>query len=127
MHILNAGSMEFGDETLFMTHIGNDILLKQNRPALIVSSTSWTPDEDFGILLEAAVMLLFIITGKGPEKEKYGEKIRRLNLKFVAFCTMWLSAEDYPLLLGSADLGVCLHTSSSGLDLPMKWCYFVLP
>ncbi|KAF5729207.1 chitobiosyldiphosphodolichol beta-mannosyltransferase-like isoform X7 [Tripterygium wilfordii] len=113
-----------------------------------------TPDEDFSILLEAAVMydrrvaamlnekdstekellwkemhdgrhysyprLLFVITGKGPEKEKYEEKIRRLNLKRVAFRTMWLSAEDYPLLLGSADLGVCLHTSSSGLDLPMK-------
>jgi len=64
--------------------------------------------------------LLFIITGKGPEKQKYEEKIRRLHLKRVAFRTMWLSAEDYPLLLGSADLGVCLHTSSSGLDLPMK-------
>ncbi|KAJ7982011.1 UDP-glycosyltransferase TURAN [Quillaja saponaria] len=142
------------NETLFTTEVGPDILLKPNRPALLVSSTSWTPDEDFGILLEAAVMydrrvaailneddsvdeqviwkeisegkqclyprLLFIITGKGPEKEKYEEKIRRLNLKRVAFRTMWLSAEDYPLLLGSADLGVCLHTSSSGLDLPMK-------
>ncbi|KAK2998202.1 hypothetical protein RJ639_024487, partial [Escallonia herrerae] len=140
--------------TLFTTQVGADITLNQNRPALIVSSTSWTPDEDFGILLEAAVMydrrvaaslheddstgvdvlwkelcngkqflyprLLIIITGKGPEKEKYEEKIRKLNLKRVAFRTMWLSSEDYPLLLGSADLGVCLHTSSSGLDLPMK-------
>ncbi|KAG7995219.1 hypothetical protein I3843_01G097200 [Carya illinoinensis] len=142
------------NETLLTSQVGSDIFLKPNRPALVVSSTSWTPDEDFGLLLEAAVMydrrvaailneddstneefvwkeisqgkqylyprLLFIITGKGPEKEKYEEKIRRLHLKRVAFRTMWLSAEDYPLLLGSADLGVCLHTSSSGLDLPMK-------
>nr|XP_011460733.1 PREDICTED: chitobiosyldiphosphodolichol beta-mannosyltransferase [Fragaria vesca subsp. vesca] len=142
------------NETLFTTLVGAEITSKPNRPALIVSSTSWTPDEDFGILLEAAVMydrrvaailneddsnkeeilwkemqsgkqylhprLLFVITGKGPEKQKYEEKIRRLKLKRVAFRTAWLSAEDYPLLLGSADLGVCLHTSSSGLDLPMK-------
>lgn len=38
--------------------------------------------------------------GKGPEKEKYEDKIRRLHLKRVAFRTMWLSAEDYPRLLG---------------------------
>ncbi|KAL3508877.1 hypothetical protein ACH5RR_028278 [Cinchona calisaya] len=141
------------NSTLFTTQVGTDIILKQNRPA-VVSNTSWTPDEDFGILLEAALMydrlvaerlneddlskdeivwneihngkqflyprLLFIITGKGPEKEKYELKIRKLKLKRVAFRTMWLSAEDYPFLLGLADLGVCLHTSSSGLDLPMK-------
>ncbi|XP_022149590.1 UDP-glycosyltransferase TURAN isoform X2 [Momordica charantia] len=141
-------------DTLLTSLVGKDIFLKPNRPAVVVSSTSWTPDEDFSILLEAAVMydrrvaaildeddsisdefiwkemysgkeylyprLLFIITGKGPEKEMYEDKISRLHLKRVAFRTMWLSAEDYPLLLGSADLGVCLHTSSSGLDLPMK-------
>nr|XP_045017625.1 chitobiosyldiphosphodolichol beta-mannosyltransferase isoform X1 [Jaculus jaculus] len=103
------------------------------RPALLVSSTSWTEDEDFSILLAALEKfdqltfsgdnlpsLVCVITGKGPLKEHYSHLISQKHFRHVQFSTPWLEAEDYPLLLGSADLGVCLHKSSSGLDLPMK-------
>uniref|UniRef100_A0A4W6E261 Chitobiosyldiphosphodolichol beta-mannosyltransferase n=1 Tax=Lates calcarifer TaxID=8187 RepID=A0A4W6E261_LATCA len=90
-------------------------------------------DEDFSILLKALQeyegfikggaslpSLVCAITGKGPQKEHYRKLIDSLHLEHVKICTPWLEAEDYPVLLGSADLGVCLHKSSSGLDLPMK-------
>ncbi|UPR03008.1 glycosyltransferase [Chloropicon primus] len=112
---------------------GTSIVQVADRPALVVSSTSWTPDEDFGILLEAAKLydelthdlksyprLLFVITGKGPMKEAYRKKMASMEFKKVAFRLMWLSAEDYPRLVSAADLGVSLHISSSGFDLPMK-------
>ncbi|XP_044088470.1 chitobiosyldiphosphodolichol beta-mannosyltransferase [Neovison vison] len=105
----------------------------RGRPALLISSTSWTEDEDFSILLaalekfeqlildgESLPSLVCVITGKGPLKEYYGSLISQKRFQHIQVCTPWLEAEDYPLLLGSADLGVCLHKSSSGLDLPMK-------
>ncbi|XP_044037567.1 chitobiosyldiphosphodolichol beta-mannosyltransferase [Siniperca chuatsi] len=109
------------------------VTLRAERPALLLSSTSWTEDEDFSILLKALEeydgfikggaslpSLVCVITGKGPQKEHYRKLIDSLHLEHVTICTPWLEAEDYPVLLGSADLGVCLHKSSSGLDLPMK-------
>ncbi|XP_038619124.1 chitobiosyldiphosphodolichol beta-mannosyltransferase [Tachyglossus aculeatus] len=112
---------------------GGRVRRLEGRPALLVSSTSWTEDEDFSILLKALERfdrssregaslpsLVCVITGRGPLKDHYSRIIGQLSLKNVQICTPWLEAEDYPLLLGSADLGVCLHTSSSGLDLPMK-------
>ncbi|KAI8263067.1 Chitobiosyldiphosphodolichol beta-mannosyltransferase [Colletotrichum sp. SAR11_239] len=108
---------------------------------LIVSSTSWTPDEDFGLLLDALVAyahpeeavsssgvgrppILAIITGKGPQKAEYEEKIKKLRIEGklpgITILTAWLSTREYATLLACADLGVCLHMSSSGVDLPMK-------
>ncbi|KAL8779553.1 MAG: hypothetical protein Q9213_006881 [Squamulea squamosa] len=112
--------------------------LQSGSMRLLVSSTSWTPDEDFSLLLDALVSyselttgtnshlpkILAIITGKGPQKETFLLRIRALTnagkLSCVHLRTAWLSVEDYAKLLASADLGVSLHTSSSGLDLPMK-------
>ena len=41
-----------------------------------------------------------IVLGKGPDRKKYEDQIKRLKLRRVAFRTMWLASEDYPLLLG---------------------------
>ncbi|KAJ3318198.1 hypothetical protein HDU76_000899 [Blyttiomyces sp. JEL0837] len=124
----------------------NEIKSLQQRPYLIVSSTSWTEDEDFGILLKAISIIessantviaesrnsssvgtgagdcafVFVITGKGPLKRWFEQEVRKMNLVKCRVLTAWLTMEDYPKLLGAADAGICFHTSSSGLDLPMK-------
>ncbi|RWS08856.1 chitobiosyldiphosphodolichol beta-mannosyltransferase-like protein [Dinothrombium tinctorium] len=110
------------------------IVEKEKRPALVITSTSWTEDEDFTLLIDALNKydnlvadssnklphLICIITGKGPLKEHYHKILLSQEWKFVEFLLPWLEPEDYPKVLASADLGICLHTSSSGLDLPMK-------
>ncbi|XP_034194976.2 chitobiosyldiphosphodolichol beta-mannosyltransferase [Osmia lignaria lignaria] len=120
--------------TIFTECTKNEIQLSSKRSGFIVSSTSWTEDEDFSILLNALEEyenmivqgicnlpdLICAITGKGPLKEFYKSIIELKNWKHVTVITPWLENEDYPKMLASADLGICLHTSSSGLDLPMK-------
>jgi len=113
---------------------------ESNRPAIVVSATSWTPDEEMDILLEAlklysnrakskemsdACMLpriLCVITGSGPLRSHFEDQFRSslAQQSTVAVRTAFLDWLDYAKLVGSADVGVSLHVSSSGLDLPMK-------
>lgn len=98
---------------------------------ILVSATSFTPDEDFGILLDAlkkydltednSPPIFLVVTGKGPLKKQFLERVEILKfLDRMIIRTAWLSSEDYPVILSLADLGVSLHTSLSGIDLPMK-------
>ena len=122
---------------------------REDNLRFVVTSTSWTPDEDFQLLLDAAVEydaratrlgtksssrrtstskppppLAIIVTGKGPQKRMFEDKINAMasTLTHVAFRTVWLEFAGYPHALANADVGVSLHASSSGLDLPMKVC-----
>lgn len=112
--------------------------IMDGRCALLVSSTSWTPDENFDILIDALVsystlatrerddlpFLGVIITGKGPLRQSYLDKIAALSaegkLDRVTVKSTWLPFEDYAKVLACATVGISLHTSSSGVDLPMK-------
>lgn len=112
--------------------------LRPDRPALLISSTSWTADEDFTLLLtaldayQAAITkggaklpkLLVIVTGKGYMRPGFEAEVRKREedktWTEVGVRCHFLPAREYPVLLGCADLGVSLHTSSSGRDLPMK-------
>lgn len=101
-------------QTIF-TQLERDgkISLRKTRPGLLISSTSWTEDEDFSILLDALQFyenaclaefplpkLVVAITGKGPLKEFYSEIISKRNWGNVKVITPWLTAEDYPKFLG---------------------------
>jgi beta-1,4-mannosyltransferase len=129
----NVETANGSEKTLFTKSKNDMISTRKHKPGLVVSSTSWTADEDFSILLNAIQIyderqtklknpkrLQLIITGSGPLKAFYEEKIRNMTLQYCSIHTKWLEAEDYPKLLSCCDLGVCLHYSSSGVDLPMK-------
>ncbi|KAK7206911.1 Chitobiosyldiphosphodolichol beta-mannosyltransferase [Myxozyma melibiosi] len=100
---------------------------------LIITSTSYTPDEDLNFLLDALSQydvsgspsanlprILAIVTGKGPLQKDFLEEVKKRQWKNVTVRTVWLSAEEYPLVIGAADVGISMHLSTSGWDLPMK-------
>ena len=121
-------------QTLFTTSTGKRRCYpRKHRPALIVSSTSWTPDEDMTMLLKSLELLdqriqqqrsslrvVCAITGKGPLKDEFEQQVSRIALRNVAIVLLWLEPNVYPAFLACADLGISMHTSTSKMDLPIK-------
>src|SRR5207249_4460518 len=105
----------------------------------IVCPTSWTEDEDFDVIIEAVPRLeerirgwetagagrrftdlVILVTGDGARRAEFERRFAGLPARRIQLRARWLEPEDYPKVVGSADLGLCLHRSSSGLDIPMK-------
>ena len=95
----NVSTPSKNNSTAF-TNLNDEGIYSWNheRPAILISSTSWTEDEDFGILLRALQdydnaasqednpqfpNLLCVITGKGPQKEDYKRRISKQVCKYV--------------------------------------------
>jgi beta-1,4-mannosyltransferase len=96
--------------------------------AVLVTASSWTADEDFELLAAAAAELdaglerdvVLLMTGDGPRRAAWAARFAAAGLRRVRPRTLWVDAADYPRLLAAADVGLSLHRSASGVDLPMK-------
>jgi beta-1,4-mannosyltransferase len=139
-HVFAKPSLETSNE--LWQRLGRDLSLGPRRIPLVVAPTSWTPDEDFDLLLESLERaeraliarlgkpdgtgpdLAVLLTGRGEMRATFEKRLARRDFKRVAVRTVWLEPADYPTLIGMADAGLCLHQSSSGLDLPMKLADF---
>ncbi|KAH9589438.1 hypothetical protein LSM04_009251 [Trypanosoma melophagium] len=135
----------------------NDIVKKEDSALgtgrnglFIIASTSWTPDDDYTVVVDALVRIdkrlqqelhkegdndmtqpsphspvqpiWFLVTGKGVSRERFEKTVAAAHLSpLVTVTTVYFqSYKHYAMALGAADAGLCLHQSSSGLDLPMK-------
>ena len=113
--------------------------IRANTVGFIVCPTSWTEDEDFDVVIEAVMRLeerirgweagsnarrfpelVILVTGDGARRAEFERRFAGLPARRIQLRARFLEPDDYPRVVGSADLGLCLHRSSSGLDIPMK-------
>jgi beta-1,4-mannosyltransferase len=113
--------------------------VRLSAAGFIVCPTSWTEDEDFDVVIDAVSRLeerirgweaagpnrrfpdlVILVTGDGARRTQFERRFAGLPARRAQLRTRWLEPEEYPRVVGSADLGLCLHRSSSGLDIPMK-------
>ena len=113
--------------------------IRATTVGFIVCPTSWTEDEDFDVVIEAVMRLeerirgweagsgarrfpelVILVTGDGARRAEFERRFAGLPARRIQLRARFLEPDDYPRVVGSADLGLCLHRSSSGLDIPMK-------
>ncbi len=125
------------EKAIWWRRVLPDLLPPPPEACWIAAPSSWGPDEDPGAMLRAAhywqenaakwgssPRVVVIATGKGPEQAAFTHAAQAFRDGPIALKTAWVPAEEYPAFLAHCDAALCLHRSSSGLDLPMKLADF---
>jgi beta-1,4-mannosyltransferase len=113
--------------------------IRSEPTGFIVCPSSWTEDEDFDVVIDAVIdleerirgweagdarrrfpQLVILVTGDGRRRAEFERRFAGLPAHRVQLRARWLEPDEYASVVGSADLGLCLHRSTSGLDIPMK-------
>jgi len=131
--------IERADRERFRQALFSRLGTRATTVGFIVCPTSWTEDEDFDVVIEAVMHLeervrgweagnsarrfpelVILVTGDGARRAEFERRFAGLPARRIQLRARYLEPDDYPRVVGSADLGLCLHRSSSGLDIPMK-------
>jgi len=131
--------MERAERDRFRQALFGRMGLVGESAGFVICPSSWTEDEDFDVIIEAVVrleerirgweagapgrrftQLVILVTGDGQRRIEFERRFAGLPTRRVHLRARWLEPEEYPRVVGSADLGLCLHRSSSGLDIPIK-------
>ena len=131
--------IERADRERFRQALFTRFGIRASTVGFIVCPTSWTEDEDFDVAIDAVTHLeerirgweagssarrfpelVILVTGDGARRAEFERRFAGLPARRVQLRARFLEPDDYPQVVGSADLGLCLHRSSSGLDIPMK-------
>ena len=132
-------AIDRGERERFRQALFARLGIRASTVGFIVCPTSWTEDEDFDVVIEAVMRLeerirgweagnstrrfpelVILVTGDGARRAEFERRFAGLPARRIQLRARFLEPEDYPRVVGSADLGLCLHRSSSGLDIPMK-------
>ena len=98
--------------------------IRANTVGFIVCPTSWTEDEDFDVVIEAVMRLeerirgweagnsarrfpelVILVTGDGARRAEFERRFAGLPARRIQLRARFLEPEDYPRVVGSADLG----------------------
>jgi beta-1,4-mannosyltransferase len=103
--------------------------IRDSGVPLVVCPTSWGADEDFDLLLEAleradrtlakgakSGRLSVLLTGTGELRGAFEARLARRQFTHIA---VRVATIDSHAAIAKADVGLCLHQSASGLDLPL--------
>ena len=131
--------IERADREQYRQALFSRLGIHADKVGFIICPTSWTEDEDFDLAIDAVTRLeqrvrgweaagpgrrfpdlVILVTGDGVRRAEFERRFAGLPARRVHLRARWLEPEDYPRVVGCADLGLCLHRSSSGLDIPMK-------
>lgn len=98
---------------------------RSEERVVVMVPSSWSADDDFALLEELVRIwrgphLHLVLTGRGPRRDAQLARFEAQAKTRVSFEARWFEPGAFHEALASADVGISVHRSAEGMDIPMK-------